>query len=281
MGLDAATTVNALGIAGSQAGGLLEFLATGSSTKQLHPGLAGQSGILAARLAAAGADGPASVLEGERGLYAALADTKVRAADVVDGLGERWECSRVTIKPYPSCQLMHAALDAVRTSCRSTGEVDERDRGGPPRQRRHRVRAAGRQARAADGVRRQVLAPLEPGRPGRRRRASRVDTYTDAGTRRGRTSSSWPAGSRCASKHFPGVAADAPGRVVVRLADGEVLDGSVPRSAGGPDHPLDDAAFLAKLAGNVGDVDRARALAAAVEGLAKAPDLEGLLAWLT
>ena len=66
-------TVNALGIAGSSAGGLLEFLATGSSTKQLHPGLASQAGILAARLAAAGADGPDSVLEGDRGLYAALA----------------------------------------------------------------------------------------------------------------------------------------------------------------------------------------------------------------
>ena len=82
-----AQTVDALGIAGSSAGGLLEFLATGSSTKQLHPGLASHAGILAARLAAAGADGPDSVLEGGRGLYAALADGQADAALVTADLG--------------------------------------------------------------------------------------------------------------------------------------------------------------------------------------------------
>ena len=61
-------------------------------------------------------------------------------------------------------------------------------------------------------------------------------------------------------KHFPGVAADAPGRVVVRLADGRTVDGSVPHSSGGPDHLLDHEAFMAKLAGNVGSLDAARSL---------------------
>ena len=63
---------------GSQAGGLLEFLHTGASTKQLHPGFAGHAGILAARLAAAGAAGPATVLEGPHGVYAALAARRGR-----------------------------------------------------------------------------------------------------------------------------------------------------------------------------------------------------------
>jgi len=61
LGLDVARTVNALGIAGSAAAGSLEFLNTGSATKQLHPGLAALNGIVAARLAAAGAEGPASM----------------------------------------------------------------------------------------------------------------------------------------------------------------------------------------------------------------------------
>ena len=76
--------------------------------------------------------------------------------------------------------------------------------------------------------------------------------------------------------HFPGVAADAAGRVSVALADGRVLVGAVPRSAGGPDRPLDAAAFHAKLVANVGDASRADALAAAVEALPEAADLTTL-----
>ena len=279
MGLDAATTVDALGIAGSQAGGLLEFLATGSSTKQLHPGLASQSGILAARLAAAGADGPASVLEGERGLYAALAGTKVRASDVVDGLGERWECSRVTIKPYPSCQLMHAALDAVRTLLPLSGEVeivtadvhpDSADIVCEPRSAKLAPRTV---YDAKFSLPWSLAALVVDGEV-------TVETYTEAALTRPEVLD-LARRVEVRVKHFPGVAADAPGRVVVRLTDGTVLDGSVPHSAGGPDHPLDDDAFLAKLAGNVGSVDAARSLASAVDALAKAPDLEGVLSCLT
>ncbi|MFD0475548.1 MmgE/PrpD family protein [Nonomuraea thailandensis] len=112
-GLTPPQAVHALGIAGSQAGGLLEFLSTGADTKRLHPGLAAHAGILAARLARAGATGPGTVLEGEHGLYGALLGRAgVRPAA---GLGEVWEVSRITIKPYPACQLLHAALDAAAT----------------------------------------------------------------------------------------------------------------------------------------------------------------------
>ena len=46
--------VNALGIAGSMASGIIEYLAEGAWTKRLHPGWAAQSGIRAADLARAG-----------------------------------------------------------------------------------------------------------------------------------------------------------------------------------------------------------------------------------
>ena len=65
MGLDAAATVNALGIAGSQASGPLEFLYTGSLTKPLHPGWAGLAAVMATRLAARGATGPATILRAD------------------------------------------------------------------------------------------------------------------------------------------------------------------------------------------------------------------------
>ena len=59
---------NALGIAGSLAGGLLEFArGDGGMVKRLHLGRASEAGVLAASLAAAGFGGPRTVLEGEFG----------------------------------------------------------------------------------------------------------------------------------------------------------------------------------------------------------------------
>lgn len=265
MRLDHATTVNALGIAGSSAGGLLEFLATGSSTKQLHPGLASHAGILAARFAAAGADGPDSVLEGDRGLYAALADGHADAALVTEGLGDRWETTRITLKPYPACQLMHAALDAglaaldgpldpgsvtavtVAVHPDSAAIVCTPDKVEP--------RTA---YDAKFSLPWSLAALLTDGRVA-------VDTYDPPSLRR-------PDVAALAKRvsvvevPFAGVAADAPGRVTVELADGRTLVGEVDRSAG--------AALDAKLAANVGDAADAAELTAAVNTL----DLAELIA---
>jgi 2-methylcitrate dehydratase PrpD len=112
-GMTAETLTNALGIAGSASGGLLEFLDTGADTKTLHPGTASLNGIIAARLAAAGAQGPVSVLEGRRGLWATLTDVEPDLGVVTDALGNHWEALRIGIKPYPNCQLMHVSLDAL------------------------------------------------------------------------------------------------------------------------------------------------------------------------
>jgi 2-methylcitrate dehydratase PrpD len=122
-GLSIEATVDAVGIAGSQAGGLLEFLHTGASTKQLHPGLAAQAGVTAARLAAAGASGPDSVLEGSYGLYQALAGRPLVAGAVTDGLGERFLLLDTVVKPYPACHLFHAALDAAMEAAAKLGGV--------------------------------------------------------------------------------------------------------------------------------------------------------------
>src|SRR5205814_306543 len=52
--LPAKDLVNAFGIAGSMAGGIIEYLADGSWTKRMHPGWAAQSGYRAVRLAMGG-----------------------------------------------------------------------------------------------------------------------------------------------------------------------------------------------------------------------------------
>ncbi|HVL80566.1 MAG TPA: MmgE/PrpD family protein [Actinomycetota bacterium] len=115
IGLDAERTTHALGIAGSLAAGSLEFLHTGSSTKQLHPGLASMNGIMAARLAAAGADGPDTILEGKHGLYRSYLQAEVDPYALTADLGSRWDMLATSMKPYPACQLVLAPLDALRT----------------------------------------------------------------------------------------------------------------------------------------------------------------------
>jgi 2-methylcitrate dehydratase PrpD len=117
-------TRNALGIAGSQASGLLEFLADGSQTKPLHAGWAALAGIVAASLAAAGATGPASVLEGRFGLLRSHLDDFDDSV-LTTGLGSHWETLQIAFKPYPACHCSHTVLDAVAAAGLQADEVEE------------------------------------------------------------------------------------------------------------------------------------------------------------
>src|SRR3546814_9650913 len=56
-----------LGVAGSMASGIIEYLADGPWTMRLHPGLAAQAGLRAAQLGAAGFPGPGTVVAGTHG----------------------------------------------------------------------------------------------------------------------------------------------------------------------------------------------------------------------
>jgi 2-methylcitrate dehydratase PrpD len=110
--LDRATLTAALGIAGSFASGVMEFLEDGSWVKRLHPGWAGQAGATAAALARAGFPGPATILEGRYGLYRTFvdADPDVRPFET---LGQTWETLNIGFKPYPACHYLHAFLDCA------------------------------------------------------------------------------------------------------------------------------------------------------------------------
>jgi 2-methylcitrate dehydratase PrpD len=113
LGLDVVATTNALGISGSFASGLFEYLSDGSATKPLHAGWAGQAGIYAAQLAAQGATGPASVLEGRFGLLTSHAGNQGDASEITGRLGERWEITELSIKPFPACHFAHASTWAA------------------------------------------------------------------------------------------------------------------------------------------------------------------------
>jgi 2-methylcitrate dehydratase PrpD len=104
--------LSAVGIAGSMAAGSLEFLADGSWTKRLHPGLAAQNGILAARLASESFRGPATILEGRDGFLSAYSRSP-KPNLVIQGLGQNFEILRTSIKPHACCRYMQAPIDAL------------------------------------------------------------------------------------------------------------------------------------------------------------------------
>ncbi|MBR0708488.1 MmgE/PrpD family protein [Bradyrhizobium liaoningense] len=114
LGCDAATTCNALGIAGSFASGTWAFMSEGAMTKRLHPGHAAASGVLAVLLARSGMTGPAAILDASWGgfLSTYAADNADRSALTI-GLGEDWRIHRSSIKPYASCRGTHAAVEAM------------------------------------------------------------------------------------------------------------------------------------------------------------------------
>src|SRR5258708_40364273 len=107
--------VHALGIVGSMASGIIEYLAEGAWTKRLHPGWAAQSGIRAADLARAGFVGPRTVLEGTHGLYQGFAHTAEGDwAKLVDGFGERWLAASLAFKPYACGTMTQPYVDCAR-----------------------------------------------------------------------------------------------------------------------------------------------------------------------
>jgi 2-methylcitrate dehydratase PrpD len=112
--LDAKAMTNALGIAGSLCGGLLEFArGDGGMVKRLHLGRASEAGVLAASLAANGFAGPRTVLEGEFGFLKVFC-TKWDTAELTRGLGEEFLVSTTVLKRYPCHATAHAAVKAVR-----------------------------------------------------------------------------------------------------------------------------------------------------------------------
>jgi 2-methylcitrate dehydratase PrpD len=115
MHLPAEATANAFGIAGSFAGGLLAFAKAGSGgmIKRLHLGRAAEGGVLAARLAQRGYEGPRTVLEGQYGVLEAFCE-EYEPALLTKGLGEIYEIERVCIKRYACHVTAQAPVELMR-----------------------------------------------------------------------------------------------------------------------------------------------------------------------
>ncbi len=113
LGLDAERTAWALGLAGTQSGGLFAFTTDGTNSKRLHPGRAAQSGIMAAEMAALGLSGPTVIFEAEDGGFLRAFIDGARPEKLTQRLGEHWHAAETNFKPYSCCGSLHAHVDAA------------------------------------------------------------------------------------------------------------------------------------------------------------------------
>lgn len=258
-GLDADGLTSALGIAGSFASGVLEFLEDGSWVKRVHAGWAAHSGIMAAALARGGFQGPASILEGRFGLYRTFLGEAPDDSSFAT-LGTVWETLEVGFKPYPCCHYNHAYLDCALAL-----------------RERHRLEVDAIEVIECLVPAGEVPIVCEPRDAKMRPRTSYeaqfslpfsvASAFVD-----GRVDLDSYAPSRLADQRLLALAARVrhqidprstfprsfPGWVRVRLRDGRVLEAREPDGRGGRGRPLARAALLEKFRANA-----ARALPAA------------------
>ena len=109
LALDERQLLSALGIAATQASGLVEML--GSGARLLNAGFAARNGLTAALLAAQDFEGPGQPLEGDRGFVRVFGGSRKLGA-LTEGLGKQWALREVAYKPYPCGVVLHALIDA-------------------------------------------------------------------------------------------------------------------------------------------------------------------------
>jgi 2-methylcitrate dehydratase PrpD len=126
LGLDRKQLVDAMGIVGSMAGGIIEYLADGAWTKRLHAGWAAQSGIRAALLARGGFVGPRSVFEGTHGFFFGFTNSAdYDFTPLTGGFGSAWLMETVAFKPYACGTMIHPYIDcAIRLAARGVRDAE-------------------------------------------------------------------------------------------------------------------------------------------------------------
>jgi 2-methylcitrate dehydratase PrpD len=108
--LDKKETLNALGLAGTQAAGLLESDHSGSMGKHLHAGKAAQSGVLSALLAKEGFTGASSIIDGKEGFISSMVNCDIKNKKLEIG---NFHIQDVYFKKYPVCRHLHSTIDAT------------------------------------------------------------------------------------------------------------------------------------------------------------------------
>jgi 2-methylcitrate dehydratase PrpD len=121
LGLNEDEMANALGIVYSSAAGNHQVTRDNSLMKRLQPGLAAKAAVVAVQLAKRGIPGPKGVFEGADGFFRVYLHGRADAVIVRKDLGERFELTGLSYKPYPCNRDAHAAVDAVKVLRARTG----------------------------------------------------------------------------------------------------------------------------------------------------------------
>ena len=109
LGLNEPQTAMALGIAASQPIGMREQF--GTMTKPFHPGGAARAGLMSALLASQGFTASPKALEAPRGMIQTIS-TKYAWNEITDELGQRFEISYNSYKPFACGIVIHPSIDA-------------------------------------------------------------------------------------------------------------------------------------------------------------------------
>jgi 2-methylcitrate dehydratase PrpD len=119
-------TVHALGIAGTQAAGLMAAQHS-SMVKRMHAGRSAQAGVYGALLASKGFTGIENVLEAPYGGFCSTFVDKPDLSHLTDRLADRFETLNVGFKPYPCCGSNHTSIDALKKILREHPQVTAQD----------------------------------------------------------------------------------------------------------------------------------------------------------
>ena len=120
--LNPVKTLHALGIAGTQAAGLMAAQHS-SMVKRMHPGRSAQAGVYGALLADRGFTGIEDILEAPYGGFCSTFCDNPNLSHLTRDLGKRFETLNVGCKPYPCCGSNHTSIDALKKILRDHPEV--------------------------------------------------------------------------------------------------------------------------------------------------------------
>ncbi|MCF8126700.1 MAG: MmgE/PrpD family protein [Desulfotignum sp.] len=113
--LDETKMHNAFGLAYSQIHANRQGLVDGVLSKRIQPGFSASAGVQAAFFAANGITGAKNIIDGNFGLPALYTAGKIDRSYLTKNLGQSFETSNISIKPYPSCRCTHPVIDSVTT----------------------------------------------------------------------------------------------------------------------------------------------------------------------
>lgn len=128
LGLDREQTINALGIVYGQTSGNAQGLIEGRLVKRMQPGFAASAGVLSALLASRGLTGSRHFLTGPYGFYLLYEQGAFDPAATIADLGVHQSIVDLSIKPYPSCRMTHASIDAALALKERVGPVKDIER---------------------------------------------------------------------------------------------------------------------------------------------------------